>query len=190
MYSQFRYRLRVSLFLAITACVLRPTNGLIWFCILMPTITNLISSNPRVPLSDYLIFFREAIVCGVAVLAASGLSDYLYFGNWTFPPYQWLTFNISLDLAVFYGRNDWHYYLSQGLPLLLTMYLPFTLIGFWKSTSNQIQSLFTITVFTTIATLSLISHKEVRFIYPLLPMLHIISAPAIYECTYNPTLLI
>ena len=174
--------LRISLLLSCTACILRPTNALIWFCILMPTVSRAFSSKSKVPIADYLILAREAVLCGSVVLLVSAFSDYVYFGEWTFPPYQWLHFNISQDLAVFYGRNDWHYYLSQGLPLLLTTYLPFTLIGLWNSGSapvTSIQFLFTTTIFVTIATLSLISHKEVRFIYPLLPLLHIVAAPVL-----------
>jgi len=123
---------------------------------------------------------REAFLCGSAVLVVSAISDRLYFQEWTFPPYQWLNFNINQDLAVFYGRNDWHYYLSQGLPLLLTTYLPFALIGLWRSTSLQSgQQAFTLVsiILLTIGTLSCIAHKEVRFIYPLLPILHVIAAP-------------
>lgn len=177
--------------LALTACILRPTNLLIWFCILVPTLTRLFSSTsnaPHVQLSDYLILIREFILCSIAVLTLSALSDRLYFGVWTFPPYQWLTFNISKDLAVFYGRNDWHYFLSQGLPLLLTTYVPFTLMALYQSTSKtDIRFLLTTTVFTTIGVLSLISHKEVRFIYPLLPILHILTAPTINAFFHTTT---
>jgi len=151
---------------------------MIWFCVVAPSLINIFSSNPRIPFSDDLIFLREGIICGLLVLTVSGLSDFLYFGFWTFPPYQWLTFNITLDLAVFYGRNDWHYYFSQGLPLLTTTYLPFTLIGLWRATSG-IQMILAIIIFQMIGTLSLIAHKEVRFIYPLLPLLHILTGPAI-----------
>ena len=35
------------------------------------------------------------------------------------------------------------------------------------------------TVYTTVGALSLISHKEVRFTYPLLPVLHILGAPRV-----------
>ncbi|KAM3078571.1 glycosylphosphatidylinositol anchor biosynthesis [Clarireedia jacksonii] len=137
----------------------------------------------------YIILIREIILCGSTVLTISAISDRLYFGEWTFPPYQFLHFNLSQNLAVFYGRNDWHYYLSQGLPLLLTTYLPFTLMSIFRTynpsttpnvkfTSN-IRLILTSIVCTKIAALSLISHKEVRFIYPLLPILHILTAPAI-----------
>lgn len=131
-------------------------------------------------MEDKVAFLSEVINCSLLVLAVSAVSDRLYFGFWTFPPYQWLKFNVSLDLAVFYGRNDWHYFFSQGLPLLLTTYLPFALLGLWRSTTKKgLPFLLATTIFTNLATLSLISHKEVRFIYPLLPILHILAAPSI-----------
>jgi GPI mannosyltransferase 3 len=147
----------------------------------MPTLTRFFSKDGA-SVSDYTILLREAFICGSAVIAVSAVSDFYYFGEWTFPPYQWLNFNINQDLAVFYGRNDWHYYFSQGLPLLLTTYLPFTLVALGHSTASSpssISFILTTTVLITLTTLSLISHKEVRFIYPLLPLLHILTGPTI-----------
>lgn len=134
------------------------------------------------------VLFREAVVCGSAGLVLSALSDRLYFGEWTFPPYHFLQFNLSLDLAVFYGEMDWHYYLSQGITQLTMTFLPFALIGLYRSTatfnpgatalqSNTLKTL-SFTVVTTITSLSLIAHKEVRFILPLLPILHVLAAPS------------
>lgn len=146
-----------------------------------------LSGNTRATIADYTILLREIVLCGSGVIAFAGISDYIYYGTLTFPPYQWLYFNLNQGLAVFYGTNDWHYYLSQGLPLLLTSYLPFALVALWSATSepapnasplrSNIEFQLSIAVLTTISTLSLISHKEVRFIYPLLPALHILAAP-------------
>lgn len=95
---------------------------------------------------------------------------------------------MTQDLAVFYGQNDWYYYLSQGIPLLCTTITPFVLQALVKSldaessysvtTSNTLKAL-TFIIITTISTLSLVSHKEIRFIQPLLPALHILAAPYI-----------
>ncbi len=123
-------------------------------------------------------------------LGISLFADRQYFGDWTFPPFTFMRFNVMHDLAVFYGENDWHYYLSQGLPLLCTTITPFALKGLYKpvnpetfsanpvATSNAIKAL-TFTVLTTISSLSFVTHKEVRFITPLLPILHILAAPHI-----------
>ncbi|KAJ3941642.1 glycosylphosphatidylinositol anchor biosynthesis [Colletotrichum fioriniae] len=79
---------------------------------------------PSSPPQTILLLLREALLCGTLVLSLSLTSDRLYFGEWAFPPYKFLYFNLSQSLAVLYGRNDWHYYLSQGLPLLSMTYLP------------------------------------------------------------------
>lgn len=125
------------------------------------------------------------------VLVLSTLIDRLYYQTWTFPPLRFLYFNIAQSLAVFYGRNDWHYYLSQGYPLLLTTFLPFGIMGIYQSlfppdispqysnhsvsTKNIKYQLATTAVLVPLI-LSFISHKEVRFIYPLLPLLHVLAA--------------
>ncbi|KAH7258258.1 family 22 glycosyltransferase [Fusarium solani] len=179
------WSLRASLCLAAFAVILRPTNLLIWATIALVTLTriSLQGSSPLKP-STVLVLLREAILCGSLVLAVSITSDRLYFGFWTFPPYNFLYFNLSKSLAVFYGRNPWHYYLLQGLPLICTTSLPFALLALYKPSApavsvSQFNTLKTLayTVFTTIGALSVISHKEVRFIYPLLPALSILAAP-------------
>lgn len=139
-----------------------------------------------------------------AVLACSIASDRLYYGFWTFPPLRFLYFNIAQSLAVFYGKNRTDYYLTEGLPLLLTTALPFAVCGVWQtlrdtpqsslpkpgeSTTKSAESGATDnpaqrSILRTLAwacivvtlTLSLISHKEVRFLYPILPFLHVIAA--------------
>jgi phosphatidylinositol glycan class B len=134
----------------------------------------------------------------------SVVSDRLYYGVWTLPPLRFLYFNIAQSLAVFYGRNRTDYYFTEGLPLLLTTALPFAVVGLFKALlgkdlrhspitgSPSIRSpipefiydatqrrvlmrLAWASVITTF-TLSLISHKEVRFLYPLLPFLHVAAA--------------
>ncbi|KAH8781377.1 Alg9-like mannosyltransferase family-domain-containing protein [Diaporthe sp. PMI_573] len=181
--------LRVSLFLAAIAVLLRPTNVFIWGTVVMVAFTRLtlLGKNP-ITLRVALVLFREAVLCGSAGLALSAISDRLYFGEWTFPPYHWLHFNLTQDLAVFYGEMAWHYYLSQGITQLTMTFLPFALVGLYKfavsstsgATATQSNTLRTLayTVISTIAVLSAVSHKEVRFIYPLLPILHVLAAPS------------
>ncbi|KAL2257408.1 hypothetical protein VTK26DRAFT_212 [Humicola hyalothermophila] len=177
--------LRISLVLAAIAVLLRPTNLLIWLGILAFSVTRLPLTGYSSKMSILLVLVREIVVCGTTVLAVSLVSDRLYFGFWTFPPYKWLYFNISQSLAVFYGHMPWHYYLSQGVPLLTTTFLPFSLVSLYKATvskqppglqSNIVRAL-SLTLLGMLVVLSLISHKEVRFIYPLLPILHIVAAP-------------
>ncbi|KAJ5759090.1 GPI mannosyltransferase [Penicillium odoratum] len=184
---QVLLNLRQCLSLAAVACILRPTNIIIWM-----TLAGLawlrISSVQRT------ILVREILLCGSAILGASAVADRLFYGIWTFPPLRFLYFNIAQSLAVFYGRNNWHYYMTEGYPLLLTTLLPFAVPGLYltlttrfsaSSASERIRAvtrlhLATICILMPFI-LSLISHKEVRFIYPLLPSLHILAAPRLVQ---------
>lgn len=124
-------------------------------------------------------------------IACSVLSDRFYYRTWTFPPLRFLYFNIVQSLAVFYGTNRPDYYLTEGLPLLLTTALPFALVGLWRGLSGkslppsgharnaEAQTLLCRLAWSSLlvtASLSLISHKEVRFLYPILPFLHVLAA--------------
>lgn len=125
-----------------------------------------------------------------AVLAVSVLLDRFYYGIWTLSVLRFLYYNIVQSLAVFYGTNVWHYYLSQGIPLLLTTALPFSLAGLCKGLAQNallarasslagLRFQLAITVLFAVTLLSLVSHKEVRFIYPVLPMLHLFAAESL-----------
>ncbi|MCJ1397091.1 glycosylphosphatidylinositol anchor biosynthesis [Xylographa trunciseda] len=176
-------KLRRCLVLAAVACVLRPTNLLIWACLACFSLFHATRT-------ERIVLIRETAICGSLVLTVSALFDRLYYRQWVFPPFRFLYFNIAQSLAVFYGRNDWAYYLTQGYPLLLTTYLPFAVFDIYraitKAPTSQVSptppisprvrhQLATISLLVPLI-LSFISHKEVRFIYPLLPSLHILAA--------------
>lgn len=126
------------------------------------------------------------------ILILSSFLDRLYYHTWTFPPLRFLYFNIAQSLAVIYGKNDWHYYLTQGFPVLLTTCIPFAVTGLYRALTAPLRTSTLNTVNTAAATairyelavavvivpavLSFVSHKEMRFIYPLLPMLHVLAA--------------
>jgi len=89
------------------------------------------------------------------------------------------------NIAVFYGKSRNDYYLTEGLPLLLTTSIPFAVLGMInamrdihsarnsesRSATNVRNASLVIASVVMILALSLISHKEVRFLYPLLPII-------------------
>ncbi|KAJ9619387.1 glycosylphosphatidylinositol anchor biosynthesis [Knufia peltigerae] len=180
-------RLRRALLCAAVATILRPTNIFIWFSLAsMAFFRFRTSAGPS--WTESTIFIRETILCGSTVLIFSSVVDRIFYDAWVFPPLNFLHVNVIQSLATFYGSNDWHYYLSQGYPLLLMTALPFTLIGMCRVLRNKVaESDATPTGVITLRSLTIlcilvpalfsnIAHKEVRFIYPLLPALHIITA--------------
>ena len=203
--------LRRALLLAAVATIMRPTNIMIWATLSWLTFLQHTSSGwlLKIPWTDQsawvhttswsfapnqnerMKFFRETLVCGTSILLLSILVDRFYYRLWSLPPLNFLRFNVVQSLSVFYGNNDWHYYLSQGYPLLLTTSLPFAAIGIYQAVQNPdtfdsasaisrttLSHLATICLVVPLA-LSAISHKEVRFIHPLLPALHILSAASL-----------
>lgn len=162
---------------AALACILRPTNIIVWATV---SSTLLIRHGD---VARFLILAQAALLTGGAILAVSVSADRAFYESWILPPLRFLQFNLVQSLAVFYGRNRPDYYLTEGLPLLLTTALPFAAVGHWQALRRQSEHSersigFTLAtaVLATVSALSLISHKEVRFIYPLLPMLHVLAA--------------
>jgi phosphatidylinositol glycan class B len=170
--------LKSALAFAGFACILRPTNIIVW-----ATISIAICLRQG-GLAKAIALAKGSLLCGSAVLTLSIAADLSFYGIYVLPPLKFIYFNVVQSLAVFYGSNRTDYYFTEGLPLLLTTALPFAAVGFWKALrqcsdstkEQQTKKLLAYAVITTTLTLSLIAHKEVRFIYPLLPMLHILAA--------------
>lgn len=76
---------------------------------------------------------------------------------------------------MFYGSMSWHYYLFQGLPMILTTYLPFTIHGL----SSHLFSIYTMVIGGVVLTFSCIAHKEARFISPLSPLFLVFAGSSI-----------
>nr|POE82369.1 gpi mannosyltransferase 3 [Quercus suber] len=182
--------LHISLISAAVACILRPTNIIIWATI---AIASCLQSDG---LRKATSLVHSSTLYGSAVLALSLAVDRSYYGVWTFPPLTFLYVNLVQSLAVFYGRNRVDYYFTEGLPLLLTTFIPLAGIGMYQALrrhrttlgpAKQQNILFTLAlaVLTTVCALTSIAHKEVRFIYPLLPLLHILAAKPLSQLYHS-----
>jgi phosphatidylinositol glycan class B len=176
-------RLYPALTGAAVAFYFRPTNILIWTSISAYLVWCTRS------FAKSLLLVQAAAVVGTTVVVTFATADRVYYGEWACPPLRFLYINIVQSLAVFYGRNRVDYYFTEGLPLLLTTALPFAAYGTWQSLrhgssdvtspsvwQSKVKFIFAIAAAFTILTLSTIDHKEMRFLYPLLPMLHILAA--------------
>ena len=88
------------------------------------------------------------------------------------------------NISSFYGANAWHYYITQALPFDTMAMLPFILHGFYLTYSSEVPVCLRTArnvCLWAMATLSLISHKEFRFIQPLLPILHVLAAHSLVQ---------
>lgn len=101
--------------------------------------------------------------------------DSWYYQTWTLTPYNFLKQNVWDSISVFYGSMPWHYYLSQGLPIMTFNLLPYLILVFRKdSRSPQDTQLLGSCAIVTLA-YTMLQHKEMRFILPLVPIINVFA---------------
>src|SRR5260370_42571362 len=66
------------------------------------------------------------------LLVTSLTVDKFYYGRLQFPVLNFIKVNFS-SVSLFYGQCPWHYYLTQGLPILCTTSLPFVVQGIYAT---------------------------------------------------------
>lgn len=109
-------------------------------------------------------------------------------------PLNFYHFNIERRFALVFGAHPWHWYLSQGLPVMLGLYVPVLLWALWallrrvsSGTWGTIarvldspQSFFMALGWSVLAFLSCdgigSAHREFRFLLPLMPAVHLFMA--------------
>lgn len=98
----------------------------------------------------------------------------LLYDDWVLTPLNFLRVNVLEGISLFYGSSPWHWYLSQGLPLLFGIYLPFVFQESWyalKSSKGLNASMKHQVLYVSLWMLvvySSLQHKEWRFLYPIL----------------------
>lgn len=125
----------------------------------------------------------------LAALSSFAL-DSTFYRTPTFTPLRFLHVNVLQSISLFYGANSPHFYLSQGIPLLLGTQLPFFLDGVAQLSRRSaalpvrsraaLESLLCASA-GTVAVYSLLSHKEWRFLHPLLPAMHLLVALSLVQ---------
>jgi phosphatidylinositol glycan class B len=133
--------------------------------------------------------------------------DSVYFGRLTITPLAFLKRNVLESISVFYGQSPLHFYFTSALPFICFTTLPYTLYGLWtalyrpqfirvdrstrrllgsrgESDPLGLKTLAQVTLFF-IAAMSFLGHKEVRFLQPIAPVLHIFEG---YALTLLPSL--
>lgn len=209
--------LKKSLLLAALACLLRPTNGLLWvFLVTELFVRQLQCLRPKraggqgerdaraedqegsvLPMLEIVgeaaTLFRTVATVGFSSLGLALMFDTVYdcLANQhgpglILPALSLVSFlhkNVVANLSIFYGANPWHWYISQGVPVLCTIWLPATLFGLVNALqpgevgvgAGARRSLARL-VCVTVGLYSLLGHKEFRFLQPLLPALTILAA--------------
>lgn len=108
--------------------------------------------------------------------AFSAIFDYFGYGEWVFPPYHYLYENIFEGKAAQFGTDPiWYFFtktFSRGIPPLSLLFIVPSLWFWWKKKSNILS--WCGLAFLVIH--SLIGHKEIRFIFPMIPLVAVYFA--------------
>lgn len=153
---------------AALACAARPTAALLWLPLVLHQV---LCCDPTAGARRRLILRYMCV--GGGALAACSLLDSLCHGEPLLTPWRFLRANVLRDVGSWYGEHPWHWYMTVGLPSVLGAYaLPCALAAFEtvrRPAERRADLLLLATAAFVVAVLSVLPHKELRFLSPVLP---------------------
>ncbi|CAM6093376.1 unnamed protein product [Calypogeia fissa] len=148
---------QLALTVAALSCVIRPTNGIIWMYM---GVLHLLQTRDRL-----WFLVGEVFPIGVGCIGLASLLDRWMYGHWTIVPLNFLKFNFLSPGGDFYGTHAWHWYFSQGFPVMVFTFLPLSVLGVRWAKNRLFEGL----ICWVLVVYSLLGHKEFRFVLPILP---------------------
>lgn len=169
-----------ALVLAAFACLLRPTNAVLWIFLIPRAIV-----KERQARHAAHLLLLSASIGTASVIIATTLDTTFHRGVPSLPLLSFLLQNVYHSISLFYGSHPWHWYLSQGLPVVLMGSLPLAAIGgaslLTTPTPSQIGRDIVGLICWTLCVYSILGHKEWRFLQPVVPLLHVLAGVAWQE---------
>lgn len=147
------------LWLVGAACVVRPTAAILFLPLCLE---HLWKSRCKQKLA-----LRYFLTIATVLLLSVGIDSW-YYGHLVVVPWRFAHFNVVSGLSSHYGTHPWHWYLTQGIPATLTTHLvPFLLAVVYCPGRHK--ALLPVCLWSVFA-YSCLSHKEFRFLLPVLPL--------------------
>ncbi|KAG4970058.1 hypothetical protein JHK85_036479 [Glycine max] len=147
-----------GLAVAAVACAIRPTSAITWLYV---GLLELFKAHDR-----FKFIFLEVAPIGILVLGLTCLLDRFMYGTWILVPLNFLKFNFLSAGGDYYGTHKWHWYFTQGFPVMIFSHLPFCIAGIIYSKQWKFSGLLA----WVLGFYSLLGHKEFRFALPVLPI--------------------
>lgn len=168
---EWRQKWNTSSLLVAVSILIRPTAALFWVSFCIPYIKELIMHK--------WVFIRFLFQTIALTTFLSILLDSLFYGQFTFIPWNFFKVNVIQSKASAFGTHPPHWYLLASLAMLGPQIVP-AIAGTFVS--NNHKPLFTATLL--ILCYSAIPHKEMRFILPTIPIFLVYSAH-MFNWLYN-----
>ncbi|XP_007898015.1 GPI mannosyltransferase 3 [Callorhinchus milii] len=142
------------------AVVIRPTAIILWLPLLF--------YHYWQELKKMDLILYKCLPVGCLTLVISLIIDRIFYGEWVVVQWNFLRFNVIQNMGSFYGSHPWHWYFGQGFPVIMGAHLPFFIHGCLLAPRKY--RVLLIVVIWTLVVYSFLSHKEFRFIYPVMPL--------------------
>ncbi|KAJ6226426.1 gpi mannosyltransferase 3 [Anaeramoeba flamelloides] len=127
-----RKKISIAIFLFSIAFMIRPTSAIIFGCLGLWSLKKLNNWNHR-----FKFLFVIVAPIFVSVFILSTIIDTIMFKRPTIVFWNFLKFNLLSGNSEIYGTHPWHWYLSQGIPAILTSFLPLLLFSIWLQFKNS-----------------------------------------------------
>ncbi|KAJ8446054.1 hypothetical protein Cgig2_017556 [Carnegiea gigantea] len=157
---------KLALAIAAFACAVRPTSAVIWLYV---GLIELFVASDRVKFIFLELPSKAAVnlrLIRAVVLAFASALDRMMYGSWVIVPLNFLKFNFLSSGGDYYGTHPWHWYFTQGFPVMIFTFLPFSVAGVIYSKNWKLCGL----IGWVIGIYSVLGHKEFRFVLPVLPI--------------------
>ena len=155
LYPRNSYLLVVAL-----SVMVRPTIVIVWIPLILVHVWRILNQHGIVSL-------MVKIPLPSFVIALTVLTDSIFYGKFTVTPYNFFMVNVVHNLGSFYGTNPVYWYLTNALVPILGPLLPVSMISMVSRRYNNLLW----PVWTSLIFLSMLEHKEMRFIQPVVPLL-------------------
>uniref|UniRef100_A0A914I2I2 Mannosyltransferase n=1 Tax=Globodera rostochiensis TaxID=31243 RepID=A0A914I2I2_GLORO len=159
----------LCVFCVTIATILRPTTLFLWAQLILMRVWHLSTVNGCFDVNSAgTTIFRLASIC-LAPLVLSLLSDSLYYGKPVLCLWNFLQFNVLSGGSALFGANHWSWYLTHAVPPLLTFLIIPLLTVLFHFRQLKVKKRYAVAALIYLTGHSLISHKEHRFLLPILP---------------------
>lgn len=107
----------ILLFLISAICFIRPTAILLWGPLCLIWLTQ--SKDKKTIVATFFVVGGFTVICLC-------LLDSIFYGHFTFTPWNFFKVNVLKGVSSFYGSHPFHWYLTQGVPVVLGVFtIPF-----------------------------------------------------------------
>lgn len=156
------------------AGMIRPTVGIAWFALVILHLFSILKNKG-------LLKIFELIPIPLGTITFIFIMDSIFYGKWTFTPWNFFRINIVHNLGQFYGTHPQFWYFTNALlPILGPLLLPAIL------SIHKAPQIILLPVLSTLIFFSILPHKEMRFLQPIIPLFLYASARFLSQWTKKP----